>query len=100
AIGSSDFHGQGRMGMCRTYVFVREASAAGVIEAIRAHRTVVYGFDGQAYGDPALVALAATRDELRERATTDPRAEWPDWINRVAGLAGLLGLVLWTRHRT
>ena len=29
AIGSSDFHGPGRLGMCRTFLFVREASANG-----------------------------------------------------------------------
>jgi hypothetical protein len=58
AIGSSDWHGMGPLGLHRTYVFVREASAAGVFEAIRARRTVV--LDGaQAYGDPTLVGFAS-----------------------------------------
>ena len=43
AIGSSDFHGLGRMGDCRTYVFARDNSAEAILEALRAHRTVVYG---------------------------------------------------------
>jgi predicted metal-dependent phosphoesterase TrpH len=93
AIGSSDFHGFGRMGLCRTFVFARDASEAAVLEALRAHRTVVYGPGGRVYGDPALVALAATRPELQERATTDAPAGWLDWISRVCGVAGLAGLV-------
>ena len=93
AIGSSDFHGFGRMGICRTFVFARDASAAAVLDALRAHRTVVYGLGGKAYGDPALIALAATRPELRESATTDAPVGWLDWISRVCGIAGLAGLL-------
>ncbi len=99
AIGSSDFHGLGSMGMCRTFVFARDASADAVLEALRAHRTVVYGRDGQAYGDPALVALAATRPDLRHSATTDPSPRAWDWISRVAGLIGLIGLAASSRGR-
>jgi hypothetical protein len=99
AIGSSDFHGLSRMGVCRTFVFARENSADAIVDAIRAHRTVVYGLEGQAYGDPALIALAATRPELRESATTDaPPSAW-DWISRICGLAGLVGLAArWGRR--
>jgi len=99
AIGSSDFHGLGRMGMCRTFVFARENSAAAIVDAIRAHRTVVYGLGGRAYGDPSLVALAAARPDLRESATTElPPTVW-DWLSRAAGLAGLVGLVAASRPR-
>lgn len=91
-IGSSDFHGTGRLGQCRTVVFARDASSTAVLEALRAKRTVVYGLDGKAYGDPELIALAAAHPELRERATTDARPGWLDWISRVFGVAGLLGL--------
>ena len=99
AIGSSDFHGLSRMGVCRTFVFARENSADAIVDAIRAHHTVVYGLDGQAYGDPALIALAATRPELRASATTDaPPSPW-DWISRIAGLAGLAGLAAVWRRR-
>src|SRR4029453_18028801 len=34
-IGSSDFHVSPQLAGCRTFIFAREASAAGVIEAIR-----------------------------------------------------------------
>ena len=47
AIGSSDFHGFGRLGLCRTFVFARDTSAEAILEAIRARRTVVYGRNGQ-----------------------------------------------------
>jgi PHP-associated len=93
AIGSSDFHGTGRLGLCRTYVFAQDDTAATIIDAVRARHTVVYGLGGKAYGDPALIELAAAHPELREAATTDIPAGWLDWISRVCGIAGLLGLV-------
>jgi predicted metal-dependent phosphoesterase TrpH len=93
AIGSSDFHGFSRMGICRTFVFARDASPAAVLDALRGHRTVVYGLGGKAYGDPALIALAETRPDLRESATSDAPVGWLDWISRVCGVAGLAGLV-------
>jgi hypothetical protein len=59
-IASSDYHGFGPLGLFRTYIFARDDSEQGVLEAIRQHRTVA--FDGsRAYGDPALQALAAGR---------------------------------------
>ncbi len=94
AIGSSDFHGLGPMGLCRTYVFARDNSEAAVLEAVRAHRTVVYGRDGQAYGDPTLVRLLAGDGQLRERDPSRSRAGWLDWFSRLAGvLAGVGSLV-------
>ena len=86
AIGSSDFHGIGRLGMCRTYVFARDDSAGAILDAIRERRTVVYGRNGAAYGDPALVTLAAAYPGLREDATVDRP---PGWLDRVGGLAGV-----------
>jgi hypothetical protein len=97
AIGSADFHGLGRMGLCRTYVFASDNTARAVLEALRAHRTVVYGLEGRAYGDPALVALASTRPELRAAATLDATPGWLDWISRVCSVCGLLGLFLIAR---
>jgi predicted metal-dependent phosphoesterase TrpH len=94
AIGSSDFHGFGRIGLCRTYVFAADLTATGVIEAIRARRTVVYGRDGRVFGDPALIALAATHPELRDAATVDPPARVWDWVSRAFGLSGLVLLVM------
>jgi hypothetical protein len=94
AIGSSDFHGLERVGICRTYVFAKDATAGAILDAIRARRTVVYGLDGQPFGDPALIDLAATHPELRLAATTDPPPPLCDWISRIAALLGLLGLAL------
>ena len=94
AIGSSDFHGLGRMGMCRTYVFARDSSREAILDALRAHRTVVYGLEGKAYGDPSLVQLAAAHPELEEAALSDAPVGRLDWISRVCGVLGLIGLIL------
>ena len=93
AIGSSDFHGIGRLGMCRTYVFAQDDSAGAILDAIRERRTVVYGRNGAAYGDPALITLAATEPRLREDATTDRPPGWLDRVGHLAGVAGLFVLV-------
>jgi PHP domain-containing protein len=88
AVGSSDFHGTGRLGLCRTFVFAREASVAGILDALRARRTVVFGRGGKAYGDPELVRLAAGDARLRD-AALPARAGGLDWISRIAGVLGL-----------
>jgi len=91
AIGSSDFHGLGVMGLCRTYVFAAENSEQAILEAVRTHRTVVFGAGGRAYGDPALLPFA---DRLRDRApASNSRGGALDWISRLAGVAGLAGLL-------
>jgi hypothetical protein len=100
AIGSSDFHGFGRLGICRTYVFARDASASAILEAVRARRTVVYGVDGRAHGDPALASLLAAYPELREVAVYDQPVGWLDWVSRAGGVLGLIGLIVTrTRHQ-
>ena len=88
AIGSSDFHGLGMMGLCRTYVFARDSSEQAIIDAVRAHRTVVYGLDGKAYGDQALAQLAAEH-RLMDTTLLRSRGGMLDWLSRIAGLAGL-----------
>jgi predicted metal-dependent phosphoesterase TrpH len=93
AIGSSDFHGFARIGQCRTYVFAADNSSAAIVDAIRAHRTVVYTPDGRTYGDPALAALIASRADFRADATTDASPSVLDWISRVCGLIGLAALL-------
>ncbi len=40
AIGSSDFHFGGPVGVCRTYVSVEDASREGVLRAIKRGRTM------------------------------------------------------------
>jgi len=98
AIGSSDFHGLGPMGLCRTYVFADAVSEQGILDAVRAHRTVVYGRDGRAYGDPALVQLAAQAGGLRDREPARDTAGWLDWVSRIAGLLGLAGVIARSRQ--
>ncbi len=114
AIGSSDFHGIGRLGSCRTYVFAADASAGAIVEAIRGRRTVVYGPDGKPYGDPELAAALAARLPLLGTAAAAPaspgrpdantgagnaRIGWLDVISRVCGVLGLAGVVLAARRR-
>ena len=98
AIGSSDFHGLGPMGLCRTYVFADAVSEQGILDAVRAHRTVVYGRDGRAYGDPALVQLAAQAGGLPDREPARAPAGWLDWVSRIAGLLGLAGVIARSRQ--
>jgi hypothetical protein len=93
AIGSSDYHGSGPLGLCRTLVFVREATPEGVLEAIRAHRTVVV--DGkQAWGDPALVPLALQHPELAGPPPVTGSTRLLVLLSRICGISGLLGLVI------
>jgi hypothetical protein len=85
AIGSSDYHGQGPLGFCRTYVFVREASESGVLEAIRAHRTVVLD-RGRAYGDPHLIEASK---EILPVGPPDPSP-----LARSSGVLAAAGMLL------
>ena len=90
-IGSSDFHNTPALGQCRTFVFVRERSKAGVLEALRAGRTVATDERGRLYGDPSLVDRVRRAEPA---GRTDVNASW----RRLAvvlswcGLAGLLVL--------
>jgi predicted metal-dependent phosphoesterase TrpH len=97
-IGSSDFHASGRVGMCRTFLFARDATERGVLQAIRDHRTVVYASNGRAFGDPQLVQIADALG-LREVAEryTQARGSVLDWISRFGAIAGLTGIALATR---
>jgi len=70
AIGSSDFHVFPPIGVCRTYLFVRDRSAGGVFEAIRAGRTAACDGRGRASGPPELVSAIAAR--CREDALAPP----------------------------
>jgi hypothetical protein len=95
AIGSSDSHGPGRLGLCRTFVFVREVSAEGILEAVRAKRTVVYGGpQGKAYGDPELIAIAEADGRLRGMASTEYPASVLDRISQILGIAGFAIVII------
>jgi hypothetical protein len=89
-IGSSDFHVSPALALCRTLVFARERSAAGVLEAIRSGRTVAIDQDGRPYGDPALVQLTA---HLPPAGRSD---EYSGWRRLSVALAwvGILGMLV------
>jgi hypothetical protein len=89
AFGDSDFHGLGPIGACRTYVFAREATEQRVLDAIRAGRTVVYD-RGRAYGDPALIKLAALNGRLPILDPAKLSTGFFVRLSRIAGIAGLL----------
>ena len=87
AIGSSDFHTSGPMGLCRTYVLVRERSDAGVIDAIRDGRTVGRCESGPLRGRPELVRLLEPhRDALAppEETLIQTQALRLVWLSLVA----------------
>ena len=97
-IGSTDYHFRQPLGVCRTYVFAREYSEAGVVEAIRAGRTVAFDPDGRGFGDPNLVAAAE-----RVRASIARPARWRSFADRLSGLlgmGGLLGVILFSSRES
>jgi predicted metal-dependent phosphoesterase TrpH len=74
AIGSSDFHAMPpMMGRCRTYLFVRERTKAGVLDAIRSGRTLAVDGDGRLQGDPPLIELLGN---VRPIGRTDRHPVW------------------------
>lgn len=90
AIGSSDVHIAPRLGASRTYLLVRERSAAGVLEAIRAGRTVGSDVDGTLHGDPGLVRLIEGHRPAGPVATH----QFWRWAALALTWAGVLGTVL------
>ena len=92
AIGSSDYHGMGLIGYARTLVFARDRTAAGVLDAIRAHRTVVFDGD-RAYGDPELARLARETGLRPSFPVLPVPGPWR-WFSRATGALGLLALLL------
>jgi hypothetical protein len=94
AIGSSDYHGVGPVGLCRTYVFTREASEEGILEALRQGHTVVYDRGGRAYGDPELVRLAAQAGGLREPEDGTRSPGFLATFSRTCGLLGMIGVII------
>jgi predicted metal-dependent phosphoesterase TrpH len=97
AIGDTDYHigpmspQLGAMGLCRTFVFVKEPTADGIVGALREHRTVVYDRD-HVYGDPSLIQLAAADGRLPKLALMERK---PDSLVLFAGVIGVIGLIAW-----
>lgn len=83
AIGSSDWHGMGPLGLCRTFVFAKDDTEASILEAIRAHRTVVVD-RGESFGNAALAKLAGDRLEQPPPAS--------GMLHRFSAIGGVLGL--------
>jgi PHP domain-containing protein len=90
-IGSSDVHNNPALGDCRTFLFVRERSVAGVLEAIRAGRTVAENERGELFGDPSLVERVR---ETPPRGRADAHPPWRRLSVALAwvGMAGVLFL--------
>jgi hypothetical protein len=92
AIGSSDFHIMPPvMGRCRTYLFVRERTKAGVLDAIRNGRTLAVDGDGRLQGDPSLIQLLG---ENRPAGRQDTQPAWRRLSMALAGLGALALVVL------
>jgi hypothetical protein len=72
AIGSSDFHMEGPLGVCRTYLLVRERSQAGVLDAIRNGRTVGDCARGRLRGTPELVQVIKPYRDVLASPREDP----------------------------
>jgi hypothetical protein len=92
-IGSSDYHGFGQLGSCRTFAFVHDNTEAGILDAIRDHRTVVFGVGGKIYGQPGLVTLAEAAGLQRTLQQSDGLS-WLDSLSALAGMVGITGIVL------
>jgi len=70
-IGSSDIHVTPALGSCRTFVFARERSISGVLEAIRAGRTVAADESGRLYGNRDLIARVESANLPGRAGTRD-----------------------------
>ncbi|HKD99427.1 MAG TPA: PHP-associated domain-containing protein, partial [Planctomycetota bacterium] len=93
AIGDSDYHGLGPIGYARTYVFARTRDEAGVLDALRSGRTVVYGRD-RVYGDAKLIQLAADHGGLPHEIPALPAPGALKAFSRIAGVLALVCAVL------
>jgi PHP-associated len=94
AIGDSDFHGLGPMGICRTYVFARDDSPSAIVDALRAGHTVVVDRDGRTYGDPDLIRLTSQDSRFAPQQFDRPPQGLLLMLSRITGIVGLSILVL------
>lgn len=89
-IGSSDFHMVAPLGVCRTYVFAESVSVQGVLDAIRAGRTVAKDQHGVLYGAAELTHLI---DNTRAAFEVPPHGRRAT-LAALLVLLGFLGLVI------
>lgn len=90
AIGNSDWR-FGPMGWCRTFVFTKDTSDRGILDAVRRRQTVVYD-RGQWFGDPELIDAAKKDGRLAYDVTVGSHGF--EVFSRVAGSLALLVLIL------
>ena len=101
AVGSSDFHWFNSLGLCRTYVFVRNKDEREILDALRNGRTVVYDAEGTAYGKPEFVRLLQEQPIKRDVRDYDYAGSGIiDRVARTCGWLGLIGLVLCGRRES
>jgi PHP-associated len=93
-IGSSDFHVSPEFARCRTFLFVRERTAEGVLDAIRSGRTVASDQEGRLYGDAGLIQLLA---DNRPTGRSDVHAGWRR-VSLVLTWIGVLGILVLKRR--
>ncbi len=93
AIGSSDFHALRALGICRTLAFVDRLDESGILEAIRAGRTVVFDEDGHPHGDAELIQLLAT-DPSPASLSKSREGRRSIQVAGVLAWIGLVGLLL------
>jgi len=96
AVGDSDYHGTGPMGYSRTYVFAREKTVKGVLDALRDGRTVVYDRD-LVFGDPRMIQLAAAAGGLPNQTPEWPTPGAARAFSRLATLVLLVGVLFLNR---
>jgi predicted metal-dependent phosphoesterase TrpH len=89
-IGSSDVHVTPFLGACRTIVFARERSVNGVMEAIRAGRTVAVDQSGTLYGSPDLLARVRSVGGIPLGYPKHPGWQRISLVLTWLGLAGIL----------
>jgi len=95
AIGDTDYHlgplapHVGEMGLCRTYVFVRERTGRDILDALRKGRTLVYDRE-HTYGDPAMIQLAEEDGRLPKLALTGREHLFTTLFSGSLGVLGLL----------
>jgi hypothetical protein len=93
AIGASDFHYFAPLGVSRTFVFVTERSAAGVLDAVRKGRTVACDGLGNTSGPAELASVVS--DACGRAAIGDPIGwRWRDGLSTSAAWLSLVALVM------
>jgi len=95
-IGATDYHGLGPVGVARTYVFARERSVQGVLDAIRDKRTVVYD-EQRPYGDPTMMQLLEQTGGMPREVPVSPLPGGLALFSRAAALGMLAAVLLFNR---